>query len=396
MTSTTEYKALHTQLDRINDIKNPIQRKHALASIWEQVKDESDNAWGVYLKGRVLMVLGKPPPFCLMYLNKAIQIDPTLYQAMTTIGLLLRLIKQEVEAVDFMCRAEETARDNGAEPAVVAELATDLGNLLQSLGNVEAAETSFRQATVDDATYWRAYTGFASVQEKQGKIDEAIATLQEGMDRMPKLVTIREGGYTKDQLQCLFAAAVLHARREEWKEALKIFDKAYMANPDEWNLLCKVIQCHQALGNQEERNEHIRTLYRMATSGKVPTNKYCREQISTEHGTVLTFELFQLAYEKGLPVLYMQWEKVQENPQLPQMVSFGSHENLNEQRRLTGLLPDGHRVYHIDAHGARGEHGVIEYIMSDKKPTYDQVRQTMLDAIVGKAQPLKETPPEAN
>ena len=383
---TSDFRSLHAELDRVVAYTDPVKRKQALAAIWENVRDEKDDAWGMYLKGRMLMMLGKPPAFCLMYLQQAIKMDPKLYQAMTTVGLLLRLAKQLPDALTTLRRAEKTAReDEEASDSVKAACAADVGGLLQVMGDNEAAEEAFRRALADDADCWPAYTSLAILHEKKGSMEEAMATLKDAIDRLPK----PEGGtgYTKEQTQCLFAAGVLATRRNEWNEALSIFTKAFEANPEQWNILSKIIQCHAALGNKEERDSTIRELYILVMQGKVPADRYCREQISTEHGNILAFEMFQLAYESGKPVLFLQWEKTPP-VHLPQMVSFGSNEGINQIQQEAGEVPEGYRLYHIDAHGFKGEHCALEFILAQKKPPYDKVRQTMLD---GMLQPMPVT-----
>uniref|UniRef100_A0A7S3P7M3 Tetratricopeptide repeat protein n=1 Tax=Amphora coffeiformis TaxID=265554 RepID=A0A7S3P7M3_9STRA len=383
---TSDFRALNAELDRVVAYTDPVKRKQALASIWENVRDEKDDAWGMYLKGRMLMILGKPPPFCLMYLQKAIQMDPKLHQAMTTVGLLLRLAKQLPDALTMLRRAEDTAReDREASNFVKAACAADLGGLLQVMGDNEAAEEAFRRALAEDADCWPAYTSLAVLHEKNDSIEEAMATLKDAIDRLPEPAA--PSGYTKEQTQCLFAAGVLATRRNEWNEALSIFTKAYEANPVHWNILSKIIQCYAAMGNMEERDSTIRKLYILVMQGKVPSDRYCREQISTEHGNILVFEMFQLAYESGKPVLFMQWEKT--SPlNSPQMVSFGSNEGINRIQREAGQVPEGYRLYHIDAHGLNGAHCALEFILAQKKPPYDRVRQTMLD---GMLQPMPAT-----
>jgi len=94
--------------------------------------------------------------------------------------------------------------------------------------------------------------------------------------------------------------------------------------------------------------------------------------------------------------LFMQWEKT---PPLnsPHMVSFGSNENINQIQREAGQVPEDYRLYHIDAHGPKGAHCALEFILSPKKPPYDKVRQTMLDGMLqplpatGESLPLAET-----
>ena len=389
----TDYKALNIELDRAAAVSNVRERQVALGAIWEKVKDEKDDAWGLFIKGRMLMILKKPPHFCIMYLYKAIELDPKLHQAMSTIGLLLRLSQKYPEALEILLRAEDTVReDDEATPTARATCSTDLGGLYQVMGDNEAAEAAFRRAMTDDNKYLQAPMSLAILQEKLGKLDDAMTTLQNVID--PILEYQPENGYAKYELQCLFAAGVLRMRREEWQQALDIFSQAWKLHPDKWNILCKVIQCHAALKENVERDKNIRQLYGLALSGKISTDKYCREQIPTPHGTVLAFEMFLTAYEKGLPVIFMQWEKDQSNKELPQMVSMGSNEAINKIQRENGQLPENYRLYHVDAHGTNGSHA-LRFVASLKRPKYDDVRQLMLDGMLGIAKPVKTAPQEA-
>jgi hypothetical protein len=233
----------------------------------------------------------------------------------------------------------------------------------------------------------------AVLQEKMGDVDDAMETLQTAVCEINEPVSI-EKGYSKDELQCLFATGVLRARRNEWDMALDIYSRAWKYHSDKWNLLCKIIQCHAALNNIAERNEHIRTLYKLALSGKIPSDKYCREQISTRKGTILAFEMFILAYDKGLPIIFMQWEKEQPNTELPRMVSFGSNETINQIERENGHLPENYRLYHVDAHAIDGSHSALQFLAAPKKPTYDDMRQIMLDGMLGRAKPVETAPQE--
>jgi tetratricopeptide (TPR) repeat protein len=391
----TDYKALNIELDQAIEISNARDRQVAFAAIWEKVKDGKDNAWALFIKGRMLMIMKKPPHFCIMYLYKAIELDPTLYQAMTTLGLMLRLGQKYPEALEIFKRAEDAVRDDEeATPTAKALCTTDLGGLLQVMGDYEAAEAAFRRALADDESYWPAQMSLAGLREKLGDLDDAMATLQKAVDQISE--PSPESGYSKDELQCVFATGVLRTRRNEWRQALDLFSRAWKLHPDKWNILCKIIQCHAALKNVAERNENIRQLYRLALSGKVPSDKYCREQISTPHGTILVFEMFKLSYDKGHPVVFMQWEKEQTNKELPHMVSMGSNEAVNEIQRESGQLPPNYRLYHIDAHGGiNGTHSALHFVASARKPTYDEVRQIMLDGMIGKAEPVETAPQEA-
>jgi tetratricopeptide (TPR) repeat protein len=403
----TDFRALNTALDQLSELNDPREKQKALGSIWEKVKEEKHDAWGIYVKGRILMMLQKPPHFCVMYFYKAIEIDPTLHQAMSTLGLLLRLLQKYPEALAILRRADETVRRSAVEndddvngggahgttSTDKARCATDLGCILQVMGDQEAAEKAFRRAMDDDNTYLPAHMSLAVLQEKMGDLDASIQTLQSAVDGIPEPATTKKG-YTKDELQCLFATGVLYSRRDEWQRALDIYERAWKYHTDKWNILCKIIQCHAALKNIPERNDCIRKLYSMALSGKIPSDKYCREQILTPQGTILVFEMFMLAYDKGLPIVFMQWEKEQPNKDLPRMVSMGSNEAINQIERDNGQLPEKYRLYHVDAHATDGSHSALQFLASPQKPTYDEVRQIMLDGMLGIAKPVPTAPQE--
>ncbi len=67
-----------------------------------------------------------------------------------------------------------------------AVLRDRLGNTLRDMGNASGAESAYRKAIADDPTLAPPYLNLAELLWRQGRDDEALAIIDEGLDAVPE------------------------------------------------------------------------------------------------------------------------------------------------------------------------------------------------------------------
>lgn len=430
--SRPDFRALNRELDAQENggdattrtTTTPQERHQQLQEYWKLVQDHPNDAYALLLKARILLLLRKPPQYALGTLQRAMSVDGTCFAAMTQAGLLLRLTNRPHEALRLLLRAEEVAREsyetgrathnvdavNATTGRHVATCAADVASLLQHLGNVEGAQAALERARAADDTYLPIYRALAGLYQKQKWHERAHQSLQQGIDQC----TIGRGMGQKrsaaantkaERLAFLLHAGTLYGRWNEWKKALPVLQQALdmtSANDEaqqQWHILSKQIQAHQALHDREARDEVIAKLYALHKAGKVPSQKYCREMIASSAGFILAWEWFEESYEFGKALLAMKWEQAPpqtkintddndddaEQP-LPIVVSLGSYEETNQMDRQMGKLQADQRLYHVDKYGANGSHGTLAMLRASQRPTYDMIRPLLLAGMVNQDQ----------
>ncbi|HYN76626.1 MAG TPA: tetratricopeptide repeat protein [Lamprocystis sp. (in: g-proteobacteria)] len=76
-------------------------------------------------------------------------------------------------------------RESGPACSLIPQLHAEMGETYALLGDVNAAEWSYRQALKAKPGYVKAYVGLSDLFEQQGAMDKAIAVLQEGIKANP-------------------------------------------------------------------------------------------------------------------------------------------------------------------------------------------------------------------
>ncbi|MDA0746226.1 MAG: tetratricopeptide repeat protein [bacterium] len=114
----------------------------------------------------------------MVYYQKALETDPGVAQAHNNLADLYRRQNQFPKAIEHYRIA---ARLKPGEPLVF----WGLGLTLEASGDVEGAETAFRQAIAFDPNYPNPYYNLATIYDKSGRYALAAETYQAFLDRWP-------------------------------------------------------------------------------------------------------------------------------------------------------------------------------------------------------------------
>lgn len=171
--------------------------------------------------------------------------------------------------------------------------------------------------------------------------------------------------------------------------ALETWNK-YRANfPKDGKVLAKLIQTYQSLGRSADRDGERSTLIAFRTS--LPRNErdafsqYCREQFRVKGQKIMAFEIFEPA---GPNRMYYRFSVLDSAGQEVSTFSLGSYDSTTQIARELREIPAEGRVYHVDKY-ASGSHAT--YGLFNSLPTYDTVRQIVVNALLEKTQPMSES-----
>jgi tetratricopeptide (TPR) repeat protein len=173
-------------------------------------------------------------------------------------------------------------------------------------------------------------------------------------------------------------------------EALTDWQKHRKAKPEDWKATAKVIQAHQALGDNRARDREIQGLYDLRARGKDAdlrkAQRFCREQFVVAGHRLFAFEYFEPQGERRL---YYRFSVVDEaSGRETSYISLGSYDlTTNVLRELGEISPKG-RAYHLDRY--EGDTHWTYAHFNEKQP-YDVVRKMVVDILQGKAKPVSSS-----
>jgi len=188
----------------------------------------------------------------------------------------------------------------------------------------------------------------------------------------------------------LWNLGIASAEVGEHSEALKYWTALREQSPDNWRVLSKLVQTHQALGDNASRDRSRTALFVLRKSASpdadfLHSDVYCREQMSIGGRKVLAFETFE---PKGERMVFFAFVVLSDDGKEDYRISLGSYDFTNRIAWETGDLPRDKRLYHLDWYQGTAHR---TYAFYESQPTYDTVRAKVLDVLDGRVKPVSST-----
>jgi tetratricopeptide (TPR) repeat protein len=179
--------------------------------------------------------------------------------------------------------------------------------------------------------------------------------------------------------------------------AAALFTRLKKVEPDDWLGRAKLIQAHQILGNDAERDKERDELFALRRKGAIKELneqiEYCRDRFEAGGKPVLAFELFEFKGPRGMRYVFsiMDGDRGEEEFR----ISLGSYDMTNSiWRDTTKPKPkDGLRLFHLDGYFPNGGHAT--YGMFPGEPTYEATKAMVVEILEKKRGPVSATVPAA-
>ncbi len=171
---------------------------------------------------------------------------------------------------------------------------------------------------------------------------------------------------------------------EQYTLASKTWERYKRVEPDDWQVLPKLIQAYQGTGESKKRDDARDQLFALHkekdnTSLK-KQDRYCREQYPFRGGRVYVYEYFEpLATEWAKYFEYIVTDK-DSNPKFS--VSMGSYDSTNAMDLEMGNHKANERLYHFDAYFVGGKHSTLGFYVGEEPMSFDKAREIMMSSVV--------------
>jgi tetratricopeptide (TPR) repeat protein len=159
--------------------------------------------------------------------------------------------------------------------------------------------------------------------------------------------------------------------------------------PQDARALPKLVQTYQSLGWLVDRDREREALFSFRNS--LPLNErdafpqFCREQFRVKGVKVMAFEVFE---PTGSNRLYYRFSILDTAGKETAFFSLGSYDSTTQIARELGEIAADGRAYHLDRY-AVGTHATYGHF--NGLPSYEVVRQLVVDALLGKSHPMSES-----
>jgi tetratricopeptide (TPR) repeat protein len=190
----------------------------------------------------------------------------------------------------------------------------------------------------------------------------------------------------------LWNLGLASAEVEDHRAALKYWSALREQDANDWRVIAKLIQAHQALSDFDARDRERAKLFALrkappADSDIARADVFCREQMVLSGRKVFAFEKFE---PKGERMVFYEFVVVEDKDKDKEefRISLGSYEATNRISWETGKLARDKRLYHLDRYQGPN-HWTFGFY--DAKPSYDKVRAQVVDILSGRTQPLSST-----
>ena len=189
----------------------------------------------------------------------------------------------------------------------------------------------------------------------------------------------------------LFNAGLAAYLSAEYGDSIQLFQELKRLQPDDWRARAKLIQAYQAAGKSAEcdrERDALLELKKSAGQGELKSQKtFVRDQFVVGGRRVFASEHFALEGERAL--LYSFTISRPNSDELEKFrVSLGSYDATTRFMRESKQIGPEDRVYHLDYY-AGGEHRTYRFYT--RRPSYDEVRQSLSEILEGKLQPISSS-----
>ena len=183
----------------------------------------------------------------------------------------------------------------------------------------------------------------------------------------------------------------------EPKEAIAPWSHLRELEPNDWQVITKLIQAYTACGESHKkvREQTISELYELRKSEEIPeltkAKFFIRDQIVYEDNRIYVFEYYDMDAGWRLGPLLWKFYITEENEPTGQLITVGSYDTTTALAIEQGRIEEDERIYHLDEYLDDGGHRTYGFFIN--KPDYDQIKATTLEILKGEKEPLSSFDP---
>jgi tetratricopeptide (TPR) repeat protein len=192
----------------------------------------------------------------------------------------------------------------------------------------------------------------------------------------------------------LWNLGLANAQLGNASEALHYWRRYRKAKPQDWRGIAMLIQAFQATGDAQARDRELLALYERRAKREDPdlsnAREFCRDRFVVAHHRLLALEYFDP--QRGNRLYFYRFsigdDKTGEETSY---ISLESDDWTTEVARELGEISSSQLVYTVERYeGAKHS----TYAFFNERPSYDVVRQLVVDILQGKATPVSASAPE--
>ena len=248
---------------------------------------------------------------------------------------------------------------------------SELARLKSMMGLGNQAMAYFEEAIAVDPNHVKSLDLSANLLNQTGQFDKALTRWEKVVSLAPQYGKAR------------FNVGIIYQAKGQLEKALSIFQDLHQKNPNDWQVVTRLIQTYQVLGRLEARNREIEKLFAMRASNKksklAKEARYCRHQWAFEDMWIYAFEYFELAGNESKKYSFMVTEK--DKKTLRFEISLGSYAEANQVARQAGEIGQGERIFHLDRYEQDGAHTPLRKLEAD--PGYDKMQEMVTQLLKG-------------
>jgi tetratricopeptide (TPR) repeat protein len=176
------------------------------------------------------------------------------------------------------------------------------------------------------------------------------------------------------------------------KEAVAYWSRLKVLEPNAWRVSSKLIQAYEAAGQVHERDRERAALYKLRNETKDDELRklkfYVRDQFSVGKTKLMVVEYFDLAGNE--PIRFSFDILGAEGEPVKTRYTLGSYETTTAIARDLQEIKATERLFHLDCYKDDGAvHESYGFFVNE--PTYDRVKASVKDILLGKRKALSGT-----
>ena len=177
----------------------------------------------------------------------------------------------------------------------------------------------------------------------------------------------------------LWNAAICSKLTSDFEAAADYFQRFRDLRPEHFPVWSNLVQVYQAKGDLALRDQARRDLIAYKNVSEDPEIRslpvYVREWFRTAQHEVFGLEYFELEGDFALRYVF---HVNGIDGDLDYKISLGSYKFTNQVERESGRLPEGVRLFHLDAYRNRDHFTLAFY---EGEPSYDEIRPVVIKVI---------------